>query len=421
VQSELVLTPPAQASVSKNEHDQEVNFGPENNNNINNAYVNSTDKRVAALHTNPHLGGGGLLPNLGGCKLHPIKAHDPGKVVATAKAPYNTALTRLLLDFNAVSSQISGAQNRQPSSNKNLKPQNVRQDSSVSGPSSSSKSSKQQLNDDHKRTHKEAETHKFSAGGSNKKNMNKGIEDILPVDPPEVAGSEAPVDEVIPEVIYLAPDDLEFVEWGSYLSATLSWKHSIIINSLRTLNWLGLTPIVEARGVLMVRGLRIMAASVFASYIAYLNQSQMHSILKCIKLASASVTAGLLAVVTGYETVNAPPLLGAGTPTMCVTESTTSSPPYNHHKYISRRSGHIYKYIRDALLFEFTGCTPDSHLCSRMLKKGAELAGAHYTGPFDYGVLADTVSSVACLLQVTLSRAVSSTVTIGAVPMVRWA
>lgn len=424
LQPELTLTQSAKASGSKNDHDQRVKITPDEHY-INITYVDSIDRRASELLNATHKSGGSIPPEVEGDKLHSNKDHVQGKAMAPGTIQASSGLN--LKDFFNNNSQTQSCDSRQlnlkfsnvKGSDKGLTVADICSGNSVSGGSHSSggqRKAGKKHNDDSKRTRKEADSHKMSAGGSNKKNMGDNSSQVVPVAPVE-PGTK---DNAKPVVIYLATDDLEFMEWGSHIGITPSWNHTVAKYAHRVSQMVGLGTVTESGIAAALHGFSIAAISVSAGLLAYKTQSSAPFYQRCINIASASITSGALAVVAGAEIVKAPQLLGAGAPIVCVSEIQTFSPAYNQHKYTSRRSGVVYRHVRDKLMAEFTGCTPDSHLCSRMLKRGFELAGKHYTGTFDQGVLADTVSFVACVLQITLSRAVSSTVTTGAMPVVQW-
>lgn len=325
------------------------------------------------------------------------------------------------------------------------KPDIKNQDSDVSSTSSShvhvsAHSKGKERNDKNKRNHKESMSHRNSAGGSSRKNMGKSNAPAVEVC--EHNGEEA---EVEPRIINDNPDgpyhihhvmdandgelrvisareDLHYVEWGSFIKVEETWnqiaaRHVHRVATLAGTNWIS-----EATVAKVVFGTGVTVTSLAAGYTAYKLQPSAPAPTRWFNAIAATVTSAATAWFMGHDIVQAPPLEGSGSELTCLRESTTLSPIYNHQKYTSRRSGHVYMSILVALKFEFTGCTPDSHLCARMLKRSVELGGKFYSNEvLDMGILSDTVSYAANVIQATLTRAVSSTVITGSMPVIQWA
>jgi len=326
------------------------------------------------------------------------------------------------------------------------KPASNRLDSDVSSTSSSLVPTRshhpqgQDRNDTNKRNHKESLSHRNSAGGSSKKNMGKTSTPSIDADSSTSEGTEqsTPTVNDNPDGPYhihhivdandgrlrvmFAREDLHYVEWGSFIKVEETWNQVTARHLHRLATLAGARGVSEVTVANIVFGTGVAATSLAAGYTAYKTQPTAPAPQRWFNALTATITCAATAWYLGYDVIKAPPLAGAGSDLSCWREQQTFSPVYNHQQYTSRRSGHVYMSILIALKFEFTGCTPDSHLCARMLKKGVELGGKFYSHDvLDMGILSDTVSYAASVIQATLTRAVSSTVVTGSMPVLQWA
>lgn len=295
-------------------------------------------------------------------------------------------------------------------------------------------------NDHNKRSHKESMSHRSSAGGNSRKNMGKSNAPTSEVFDNESEGSDSKAHTVndnpdgpyhIHHIIdakdgrlrvIRASEDLHFVEWGSFIKVEETWNQVAARHVHRVATLTGTSGVSETTVAKVMFGAGVAATSLVAGYAAYKSQPNAPAPQRWFNALAATVTCAATTWYMGQDVIQAPLLAGAGSDLSCLSESVTFSPIYNHQKYTSRRSGPVYISILVALKFEFTGCTPDSHLCARMLKRGVELGGKFYShDTLDMGILSDTVSYAASVIQATLTRAVSSTVVTGSMPVTQWA
>lgn len=446
-------------------------YAASNNNNNTSPVDDMIDNLAAALKLPTRNSGGEGLLGTGVCELHLNQFLGLAPEVVDNPIDWNTPITlgppanpgsNSIKDMFARPMNQLAAHSRAPASavHKPIqgKPAPKGQVSEVSSPSSSSttgshvhvnnhNSKGKDCNDKNKRNHKEAMSHRNSAGGSSKKNMGKGNAPAANVSDDGDSGCDTQaqppkdkprkidenpdgpyhvhhvVDAVSGElrVIYAA-EDIHFMEWGSFIKVDESWNQVAARHVHRIATLAGTNRISEATTAKIVLGTGIAATSLVAGYTTYKSQPSAPAPQRWFNALAATVTCAATTWYLGQDVVQAPILQGAGSNVTCRRESTTFSPIYNHQKYTSRRTGQVYMSILVALKFEFTGCTPDSHLCARMLKRGVELGGKFYSHDvLDMGILSDTVSYVASVIQATLTRAVSSTATTGTMPVVQWA
>lgn len=443
-------------------------YAASNDNNNNSIPINDMIDNLAAALKLPtrNSGGEGLLGN-GACELHLHQSLGLASEVADIPIDWNTPIvlepavkqapiipTGVKDMFARPMNQLTGhSKVPAPAVHKLVqgKPDPKSQESDVSSNASShvhaSAQSKQDRNDKNKRNHKEAMSHRNSAGGSSKKNMGKSNAPAKVTDNSDCIeaadNTNRPGDNNQPtndnpdgpyhihyvidaetgmrRTIY-ASEDLYFVEWGSFIKVEETWNQVAARHIHRITTLAGSNRVNETTVAKIVLGAGVAATSLVAGYTAYKSQPNAPAPQRWFNALAATVTCAATTWYMGQDVVQAPLLQGAGSDLSCQREPTTSSPIYNYQKYTSRRSGHVYISILVALKFEFTGCTPDSHLCARMLKRGVELGGKFYSQNFlDMGVLSDTVSYAASVIQATLTRAVSSTVVTGSMPVAQWA
>jgi len=440
-------------------------YAASNDNNNKDPVDNITDNLAAVLTLPTRNSGGEGLLGTGACELHlnQFPGFAPG--VANKPIDWNTPIVlrpapkQISSASHSVKDMFARPENQLAIYSKapaqavhklvQGKPVLREQESDVSSTSSSHvhtsahHSTGKERNDQNKRNHKESMSHRNSAGGNSKKNMGKSKAPA--VSDNEGLGAELHGSGAELQIINNNPDgpyhihhvedaitgerrvkhareDLHFVEWGSYIKVEETWNQVAARHVHRVATLVGHNVVSEATVAKIAFGAGVAATSLVTGYTVYESQPSTPTSKRWFNALAATVTCAATAWCMGQDMVQTPPLQGAGSDLSCQREITTFSPIYNHQKYTSRRTGHVYMSILIALKFEFTGCTPDSHLCARMLKRGVELGDKFYSHDvLDLGILSDTVSYAASVIQAALTRAVSSTVVTGSMPVIQWA
>lgn len=267
-------------------------------------------------------------------------------------------------------------------------------------------------NDERKRMHKEARTHRFSAGGSNKGNMKPEVPP-LKLPPNGEVGFSSEQDSprlsiVEPREVVLPTSESDLVEqrWGVYGDPNDGLFQRIrreVLGYVKdTVQSTILQPVIERAPALVLAlsgGLTV--ASTRDRLEPYLGKWGT-------RIFGAVVTGAIAASAWVTDSCDAPELAGAGSPVAQTHATRTHHSHVDAMQYNAWQTGLVYRTMSDELIKQFVGCKVDEHVVRRAMKRASELQNL-YSTPLDRGRVADTVSFSLCVVNVEMARASVST------------
>lgn len=271
---------------------------------------------------------------------------------------------------------------------------------------------KLESNADRKRVHKEATSTKYSAGGSNKKNMkDQLINPNIKVDDKVGHSSnepESPPCRLVDPIEPLPTSESDLVEqrWGVYAPANQSLLKKIYSGLYADAQELVRTTVFEP---VLNQAPAVFTAVAGGAIIAKATQRLEPVLGKWGSRALGLVATGALSAAFWINgNANAPDLSGAGSPVELDPTARTNHSHVDNLQYNSWQTGKVYRKMSDELIKHFVGCKVDEHVIRRAMKKASELQSL-YSTPIDRGYIADTVSFSLCVVSVEMSRASVST------------